>query len=149
MYIPASVLCVHCLLTLPAVYHLLLDCCYYQTILQGVDGSLQPKLSTAVTTEAAPKAASNSGKRNLLSGSSSSSGTGRVLLGSYRRGPSYNGMNQATANSIAATNTQYAINAAANGDIPVGAATQYGHSQAQSAALYGDNCYNCYYGYRG
>jgi cobalamin biosynthesis protein CbiD len=99
-----------------------------QAILQGVDGSLMAKLKGGVTTEAAPKA---SGRRSLL----------------YRRSGD-SGYNQATVNSIAASNTAAAIDAAASGYVPAGAATAYGSYQAEAAASYGNNCYNCYYGDR-
>ncbi|KAF8063047.1 REE1 [Scenedesmus sp. PABB004] len=102
-----------------------------QAVLQGVSGSLQPKLPAAGAGAAKPAAG---GRRRLLRG-----GYGRGYNGGGNRG-----FNQMTANSIAATNTQYAIEAAANGDIPVGAATAVGANQAYLASAYGANgCYNC------
>eukprot|EP00775_Hariotina_reticulata_P001055 gene1055-1390_t len=67
-------------------------------------------------------------------------GVRRVLL---KRGYSDDGFNQMTANSIAASNTQQAINAAAEGNVPVSAATHYGSYQAQAAAEYNSDCWNC------
>jgi hypothetical protein len=101
-----------------------------QAILQGVDGSLKAKLPGSVATEAAPKA---NGRRSLL----------------RRGGGGYgsSGYNQAAVNSIAATNTASAIDAAASGYVPASAATAYGSYQAEAAASYGNNCYNCYYGF--
>lgn len=99
-----------------------------RAILQGVNGPLQAKLPGGITTEAAPKA---NGRRSLL----------------YRGGGRYSGSgyNQATANSIAATNTAAAIDAAASGYVPAHAATAYGSYQAEAAASYGNHCYNCYW----
>ncbi|WIA40270.1 hypothetical protein OEZ86_013644 [Tetradesmus obliquus] len=99
-----------------------------RAILQGVNGPLQAKLPGGITTEAAPKA---NGRRSLL----------------YRGGGRYSGSgyNQATANSIAATNTAAAIDAAASGYVPARAATAYGSYQAEAAASYGNHCYNCYW----
>ncbi|WIA19991.1 hypothetical protein OEZ85_005864 [Tetradesmus obliquus] len=100
-----------------------------RAILQGVNGPLQAKLPGGITTETAPKA---SGRRSLL----------------YRGGGgrySGSGYNQATANSIAATNTAAAIDAAASGYVPARAATAYGSYQAEAAAQYGNHCYNCYW----
>jgi hypothetical protein len=99
-----------------------------QAVLQGIDGSLTAKLPGSITTEAAPKA---NGRRSLL-----------------YRGGGHSGYNQAAINSIAASNTAQAIDAAASGYVPASAATAYGSYQAEAAASYNNNCYNCY-GWRG
>lgn len=134
--------------------------------MQGIDANLQAKLPGAVAAEAAPAAkpvAATSGSKAVTTPSPATKQQGtmasmgrrlllspvvrrlhgitRDLLG--RRGGADNGFNQMTANSIAATNTQQAINAAAEGNVPVSAATRYGSYQAQAAAEYGSDCWNC------
>eukprot|EP00775_Hariotina_reticulata_P003409 gene3409-3682_t len=137
-------------------------------ILQGIDANLQAKLLGTVAAEAAPavkpaaaaptmsasKVATtlpaqqggsmkSMGRRLLLSAAAGPLHWMRRVLLSRGRYRSNDGYNQATANSIASTNTQLAIRAAADGNIPVGAATRYGSYQAQAAAEYGSNCWNC------
>lgn len=137
-------------------------CCPLQAILHGVNGSLQANLSSTTPAKTAPPAAAtkplptstaakpskmavaserqpkvNSGHRHLLNlmARGGRGGGGRGYSGD-------SGYNQMAANTAAASNTAYAIDAAASGHIPASAATTYGSYQAQAAAA--DNyCYNC------
>jgi hypothetical protein len=125
-------------------------------IFQGVSGVLMPKLGAATSTEAAKKApapapaapaAAKQGGRRLLGWALESltelTAGGRHLLRGGSRSRYREGSSQQYANTIAADNTERAIEAAASGTIPTSYATRYGSNQAKAAAYYGD-CLNCY-----